>query len=303
MYVGSFGYGTSAVVETKSATETFAVKWRVKLLNCLGLTDIILRSRTITHQVGRESENPNVKNERSSEVLPDEPFEATEQCTTIRSSCRDRWAQCWIDEMDCSTRSLAHFWFQEQRCTVPVPSCDRWSVSWKGAGFGESVLAHLPEMGNGSGNPAPKLADRWKSAVWLGSSDFTDEHLVRTDEGRSTTRRAQLVRGKPSNSCRSTTEAEVDDIGHSTCSRTSCSPLAVPEVDEGEKDEPTEKPAEDGEVQLEPPETTMAPGASSSRRETHRNTGGHFREEAVRRRSHQQRREQPWLPTSLTNED
>ena len=33
--------------------------------------------------------------------------------------------------------------------------------------FGESVLAHLPEMGKGSGNPALELADRWKSAVML----------------------------------------------------------------------------------------------------------------------------------------
>ena len=49
--------------------------------------------------------------------------------------------------------------------------------------FGESVLAHLPDVGKGSGNPAPKLADRWKSAVWLGKSDLTDEHLVRTDDG------------------------------------------------------------------------------------------------------------------------
>ena len=35
----------------------------------------------------------------------------------------------------------------------------------------------------GFGNPVPKLADRWKSAVWLGKSYFTDERLVRTDEG------------------------------------------------------------------------------------------------------------------------
>ena len=49
--------------------------------------------------------------------------------------------------------------------------------------FGETVLAHLPEVGKGFGNPAPKLADRWKPAVWLGKSDLTDEHLVRTDEG------------------------------------------------------------------------------------------------------------------------
>ena len=31
--------------------------------------------------------------------------------------------------------------------------------------FGETVLAHLPEIGKGSGNPALKLADRWKSGV------------------------------------------------------------------------------------------------------------------------------------------
>ena len=48
---------------------------------------------------------------------------------------------------------------------------------------GESVLAHLPKVEKGAGNPAPKLADRWQSAVWLGKSDLTDEHLVRTDGG------------------------------------------------------------------------------------------------------------------------
>ena len=50
--------------------------------------------------------------------------------------------------------------------------------------FGESVFAHLLKVGKGYRNSAaPKLDDRWKSAVWLGKSDVTDEHLVRTDEG------------------------------------------------------------------------------------------------------------------------
>ena len=49
--------------------------------------------------------------------------------------------------------------------------------------FGETVLAHLLEAGKGSGNPGPKLADRWKSGVWMGKSDLTDEHLVQTDDG------------------------------------------------------------------------------------------------------------------------
>ena len=43
MYVKSFGYGTSTVVDTKGATDTFAVTWGVKMLNFLGLSDIILQ--------------------------------------------------------------------------------------------------------------------------------------------------------------------------------------------------------------------------------------------------------------------
>ena len=43
MYVNSFGYGTSTVVETKGATDTFAVTWGVKMLNCLRFSDIFLQ--------------------------------------------------------------------------------------------------------------------------------------------------------------------------------------------------------------------------------------------------------------------
>ena len=41
--VKSFGYGTSTVVETKVATDTFVVTWGVNVLNCPGLSDIILQ--------------------------------------------------------------------------------------------------------------------------------------------------------------------------------------------------------------------------------------------------------------------
>ena len=43
MSVKSFGYGTSTVVETRGATDTFAVRWGVKMLKCLGHPDIILQ--------------------------------------------------------------------------------------------------------------------------------------------------------------------------------------------------------------------------------------------------------------------
>ena len=76
-----------------------------------------------------------------------------------------------------------HSSLQVKRCAVSVPSSHGWSVSWKVAGVCRICACSPSSGGKGSGNPAPKLADRWKSAVWLGKSDFTDEHLVRTDEG------------------------------------------------------------------------------------------------------------------------
>ena len=43
MNVKSFGYGTSTVIETKGATDTFAVTCGVTMLNCLGPSDITLQ--------------------------------------------------------------------------------------------------------------------------------------------------------------------------------------------------------------------------------------------------------------------
>ena len=76
---------------------------------------------------------------------------------------------------------------------------------------------HTFQSRKGSGNPAPKLADRWKSCVWLGKSDLTDEHLVRTDDGvvyaRSVRRLAENSWSEENLKacCRNPTEAEVDD--------------------------------------------------------------------------------------------
>ena len=38
MYVRTFGYGMSTVVEMKGATDTFAAVWAVKMLNCIDWT-------------------------------------------------------------------------------------------------------------------------------------------------------------------------------------------------------------------------------------------------------------------------
>ena len=43
MCLRTFGYGMSTVVETKGPTDMFATMWAVKMLNFLGLSDIILQ--------------------------------------------------------------------------------------------------------------------------------------------------------------------------------------------------------------------------------------------------------------------
>ena len=89
---------------------------------------------------------------------------------TIQTTCR----QC-TDEMDFPR-------FRGGEVQSPFYRAMRRTVSWKIGGVWRNSSC-TSSRGRGSGNPAPKLADRWKSGVWLGKSDLTDEHLVRTDDG------------------------------------------------------------------------------------------------------------------------
>ena len=124
---------------------------------------------------------------------------------------------------------------------------------------GESVLAHLPEVGKGSGNSAPKLADRWKSAVWLGKSDLTDVHLVRTDEGfvdaRSVRRLAEHSWSEVN--LRAVVETPQQPKSTTTvniplAAELLAAPLAAPEVPDDDKEEPTANPEKHEEMQGEP---------------------------------------------------
>ena len=87
----------STVVEMKSQTDTFATMWAVKMLNCLGLSDIILQCDpgTISHQVGRKWIKSRRRETNSHpEVLPDGDIRATEESKTIRNRCKDKCVQC-----------------------------------------------------------------------------------------------------------------------------------------------------------------------------------------------------------------
>ena len=129
--------------------------------------------------------------------------------------------------------------------------------------FGETVLAHLPEVGKRSGNPAPKLADRWKSGVWLGKSDLTDEHLVRTDDGVVY---ARSVRRLAENSwSEETLKAVVEAPQKPRSMTTGVAPdtRVVPEVHEQEN--PNEEANENDDERETLPEPDTAAMSSSSR--------------------------------------
>ena len=152
--------------------------------------------------------------------------------------------------------------------------------------FGETVLANLPEVGKGSGNPAPKLTDRWKSGVWLGKSDLTDGHLLRTDDGvvyaRSVRRFAE--HSWSDEALRSV--VETPQKPRSTATDDTANIRAVPEVrdhdneneeknkDDNENEKPQDKPENDDhdmqvEMLTEPDTTTTtSTGRGEKRLET-----------------------------------
>ena len=199
MYVRTFGYGKSTVVETKGPTDMYATMWAVKMLNFLGLSDIILQcdpepslikwaesvkskrtERTVIRSSPRRSHQSNGGVENYQKQLQGQvrTMLAARQKHTQYRPYADNALMRWI--------------VRHAACLIPrLRGSEAQSPFYRAMGgpyrgkmveFGETVLAHLPEVGKGSGNPAPKLADRWKSGVWLGKSDLTDEHLVRTDD-------------------------------------------------------------------------------------------------------------------------
>ena len=200
MYVRTFGYGMSTVVETRGPTDSYATTWAVKMLNFLGLSDIILQcdpepslikwaesvkskrtERTVIRSSPRRSHQSNGGVENYQKQLQGQVrtmLAAMQEHTKYRPSA-DNALMRWI------VRHAAWLIPRFRGCEIQSPFYRAMGGPYRGklVEFGETVLAHLPEVGKGSGNPAPKLADRWKSGVWLGKSDLTDEHLVRTDDG------------------------------------------------------------------------------------------------------------------------
>ena len=97
MYVRTFGYVMSTVVEVKGPTDTFATMWAVKMLNFLGHSDIILQCDPEPSLIKWAESVNSKRTERT--VIRSSPrrshTRASEELKTIRKSCRDRCEQCW----------------------------------------------------------------------------------------------------------------------------------------------------------------------------------------------------------------
>ena len=106
MYVRTFGYGMSTVVETEGPKEMFETMWAVNMLNLL-VSQTSFCSVILSHsQSEQKVSNPKEQKEQSFEVLADGHIKAMEESKIIRNSCRDKCGQCW---QPCnSTRNTDH---------------------------------------------------------------------------------------------------------------------------------------------------------------------------------------------------
>ena len=177
MYVRTFGYGMSTVVDMKGPTDMYATMWAVKMLNFLGLSDIILlcdpepslikwaesvkskrTERTVIRSSPRRSHQSNGGVENNQKQLQGQVrtmLAAMQEHTKYRPSA-DNALMRWI------VRHAAWLIPRFRGSEIQSPFYRAMGGPYRGklVEFGETVLAHLPEVGKGSGNPAPKLADR-----------------------------------------------------------------------------------------------------------------------------------------------
>ena len=237
---------------------------------------------------------PNVKSEQSSEVLSrrsDQSNGAAEnyqkqlegQVRTMLAALQDRTQYRPTTDsalMKWIVRRAAWLIPRFKRNDVQSPLHRAMGGPYRGKllEFGESLLGHLPEVGKGSGNPAPKLADRWKSAVCLGKSDLTVDRLVRTDErvvNAPSVRRLdehswleENLRAVVETPQKPKTTVDIPPAAEPLV------PHAPPEVPEDEKEEPTAEPEEDEEMQghASGHKRDTRSVELKKRREAHRNT-------------------------------
>ena len=198
-----------------------ATMWAVKMLNFLGLSDIIMQcdpepslikwaesvkskrtERTVMRSSPRRSHQSNGGVENYQKQLQGQVrtmLAAMQENTKYRPSA-DNALMRWI------VRHAAWLIPRFRGSEIQSPFYRAMGGPYRGklVEFGETVLAHLPEVGKGSGNPAPKLADRWKIRRVAGKerphrrAPCPNGRWSRVCAKCTTTRREQLVRKRTS---------------------------------------------------------------------------------------------------------
>ena len=227
MYVRTFGYGMSTVVETKGPTDMFATMWAVKMLNFLGLSDIILQcdpepslikwaervkskrtERTVIRSSPRRSHQSNGGVENYQKQLQGQVrtmLAAMQEHTKYRPSADNalmRWTvrhAAWL---------IPRFRGSEIQSHSIVPWEDRIVENWWSLEKqflhtfqrSEKDLDRQMEIRRVAGKERPHRRARCPIGRWS-----------RVCAKCTTTRREQLVRREPQSSRRDPTEAEVDD--------------------------------------------------------------------------------------------
>ena len=149
--------------------------------------------------------------------------------------------------------------------------------------WADRIEEHLWRLERDAEIPAPKLADRWKSGVWLGKSDVTDEHLVRTDDEVVYARSVRRLAENSWSEENFKSVIETPQNPRSTTTHDAADHRAVPEVHEhenqdeeandnvGEDEESPDKP-DDEEHDMEPDTTaTLSSSRGEKRTETQEN--------------------------------
>ena len=178
-----------------------------------------MRSRTITHQVGRQCElqtsraNSHPKFSQTRHSCREGAHDRTQYRPTTDSALMKWFVRhaAWLISRFKSNDAQSPFYHAMggPYCGHVLESC-------------ECVLAHLPGVGKGSGNPAPKLADKWTSA-WLARA--TSQTSIWSEQMRELCSREAYDESPSTAGQRKTfeqlsqhTETKVDDVGHLPCS-------------------------------------------------------------------------------------
>ena len=200
----------STVVEMKGATDTFAVVWAVKMLNFLGLSDIILQCDPEPSLIKWAESVKSKRQERT--VIRSSPTRSHQRKGGVENYQKQLQGQVrtMLAAMQERTqyrpptdRALMKSIVRHAPWLIPRFRCNDSQPPSHGKllEFGETVLAHLPKVRKESGNPAPKLAETgghppsgWAKGTSRTNTNTLSEHSWSEENLRSVVETPQKPR-------------------------------------------------------------------------------------------------------------